>query len=225
LIAAEDTLAQWIMAFFTIFATVILMLTLRSANMTNKAAVEASRAATEANRIMREERRPWLWVRDFEITKLDIWEIDGDPIIVGNWKYNIVNTGAHAAVHFAPNEIMFIEREDVREIVIAEESAQSKRDRRDGWSVAPGATFSVDGGLSREIPAPDEGVSHTIDLEVVIVITYFFEGSENPLQTTQSFRIFEWPAGPGSRASLDFNRIRDGTCEPVVEALGRHRMT
>lgn len=58
LVSPRDTLAQWIMAFFTIGATVVLLLTLRSANKTNKAAIAASQAALEANQIMRDEQRP-----------------------------------------------------------------------------------------------------------------------------------------------------------------------
>lgn len=64
LIETEDTLAQWIMAFFTIAATGVLILTLRSANKTNLAAVKASNAALDANKIMRAEQRPWI---DFDI--------------------------------------------------------------------------------------------------------------------------------------------------------------
>lgn len=59
-VSPSDTLAQWIMAFFTIAATAVLILTLRSANKTNIAAVKASEAALEANQIMRDDQRPWL---------------------------------------------------------------------------------------------------------------------------------------------------------------------
>lgn len=48
------------MAFFTIAATVVLVLTLQSANRTNRAAVQASEAALEANKIIRNEQRPWI---------------------------------------------------------------------------------------------------------------------------------------------------------------------
>lgn len=61
-IERSDTLAQWIMAVFTIFATVVLVLTLRSADKTNAAAVRAAEAAVESNRIMQEEQRPWIFV-------------------------------------------------------------------------------------------------------------------------------------------------------------------
>lgn len=53
LVEAEDTLAQWIMAFFTIAATIILILTFKEANRTNKSAILAANAATEANEISR----------------------------------------------------------------------------------------------------------------------------------------------------------------------------
>lgn len=61
-VSPSDTLAQWIMAVFTIAATVVLVFTLRSANKTNLAAVEASKAANKANQIMRAEQRPWVTV-------------------------------------------------------------------------------------------------------------------------------------------------------------------
>lgn len=60
LVSSSDTLAQWIMAAVTIVATVVLLLTLRSANKTNAAAVIATEATLEANEIMRREQRPWL---------------------------------------------------------------------------------------------------------------------------------------------------------------------
>lgn len=59
-ISPSDTLAQWIMATFTIAATIVLVFTLRSANKTNAAAIKASSAALEANQIMRDEQRPWI---------------------------------------------------------------------------------------------------------------------------------------------------------------------
>ncbi|MCA8882719.1 MAG: hypothetical protein KDA50_03050 [Rhodobacteraceae bacterium] len=62
-VSPSDTLAQWIMAFFTIAATAVLVLTLRSANRTNQAAVEAAEAAAAANRIMRQAERPWLKIQ------------------------------------------------------------------------------------------------------------------------------------------------------------------
>lgn len=62
-ISPSDTLAQWIMAFFTIAATGVLVLTLRSANKTNIAAVNASKAALEANDILRAEQRSWVIVK------------------------------------------------------------------------------------------------------------------------------------------------------------------
>ncbi|UXX81622.1 hypothetical protein [Roseovarius pelagicus] len=61
-VSPSDTLAQWVMAFFAIAATGVLILTLWSANKTNIAAVKASKAALEANQIMREGQRPWATV-------------------------------------------------------------------------------------------------------------------------------------------------------------------
>lgn len=62
-VSPSDTLAQWVMAVFTIAATVVLVLTLRSANKTNRAAVDAATAAIDANEVMRYDQRPWLFVQ------------------------------------------------------------------------------------------------------------------------------------------------------------------
>ena len=59
-VSPSDTLAQWIMAAFTIAATIVLIFTLRSANKTNAAAITASKSALEANDILRQEQRPWV---------------------------------------------------------------------------------------------------------------------------------------------------------------------
>jgi len=74
LISFSDTLAQWIMAFFTICATVVLIFTLRSANKTNSAAIKASNAALEANQIMRAEQRPWVHFEVVGATSARIFE-------------------------------------------------------------------------------------------------------------------------------------------------------
>lgn len=66
-ISPSDTLAQWVMAFFTIAATGVLILTLRSANKTNLAAIKASRAALEANAIMRQQSAGYLVIDGVEI--------------------------------------------------------------------------------------------------------------------------------------------------------------
>jgi hypothetical protein len=59
-VSPSDTLAQWIMAVFTIAATIVLVFTLRSTNKTNLAAIKASNAAFESNQIMLKEQRPWI---------------------------------------------------------------------------------------------------------------------------------------------------------------------
>lgn len=77
-VSPSDTLAQWVMAFFTIAATGVLILTLRSANKTNLAAVQASTAALEANVIMRHEQRPWLVMRMVYAEYMPSVSINGD---------------------------------------------------------------------------------------------------------------------------------------------------
>jgi len=92
-ISPSDTLAQWIMAFFTIAATVVLILTLRSANKTNIAAVKASEAALEANQIMRAGNRPWVTL-DREIY---CEAHDNNVALRIIWNYNFVNKGTTPA--------------------------------------------------------------------------------------------------------------------------------
>lgn len=67
-VSPSDTLAQWVMAFFTIAATGVLLLTLKSANKTNQAAIRAAEAAASANEIMRQEQRPWVLPSDFKFS-------------------------------------------------------------------------------------------------------------------------------------------------------------
>lgn len=92
-VSPSDTLAQWIMALFTIAATGVLILTLRSANRTNKAAVSASEAALKANEIMRAEQRPWVKI---ELALIDHVTFDGEAVRVAvRWK--ITNIGSYPA--------------------------------------------------------------------------------------------------------------------------------
>lgn len=93
LVAAEDTLAQWIMAFFTILAVGLLLFTLFRTAEASKAAADAARAANETNRIMRDERRPWVTlIRDPNC----IFEEDGYKYTFG-WHYNFQNVGKSPA--------------------------------------------------------------------------------------------------------------------------------
>lgn len=86
----NDTLAQWFMVLFTIIATVVLVLTLRSANKTNVAAIKASNAALEANDIMLQEQRPWVTLtRD---VNCEFSDDDGYGGALA-WNYNFINKG------------------------------------------------------------------------------------------------------------------------------------
>ena len=101
-IIPSDTLAQWIMAFFTIAATVVLVLTLRSANKTNMAAIDAAKAAEDTNALIRQEQRPWIKLeRDLTCEVNDL----GHSLTL-TWNYNLRNVGAKPAfdvsVHWKP---------------------------------------------------------------------------------------------------------------------------
>lgn len=67
-VSPSDTLAQWIMAIFTIAATIVLLFTLRSANNTNKAAIAANRILEQSITL---ENPP----------KITAWQVDVDQIV------------------------------------------------------------------------------------------------------------------------------------------------
>ncbi|MGR3511390.1 MAG: hypothetical protein ACU0GG_01400 [Paracoccaceae bacterium] len=96
-VSPSDTLAQWIMAVFTVTATLVLLFTLRTANRTNKAAVEAAKAANESNAIMRAERRPWLKIEIEEAQALYV----GNAEITLNFNVLITNVGKTPASNVA----------------------------------------------------------------------------------------------------------------------------
>lgn len=97
-VSSSDTLAQWIMALFTIVATVVLLFTLRSANKTNLAAVKAASAAIDANKIMREiadsQLRAYVQFDRAEVVG-ENW-IGGDPCVLA---MSFKNTGQTPALN------------------------------------------------------------------------------------------------------------------------------
>jgi hypothetical protein len=103
-VSPSDTLAQWIMATFTIAATVVLILTLRSANKTNRAAIDASNAAIEANEIMRREQRPWIYFVEPRITDVldstSAEEPEGSVTVL--FSISVKNSGAVPSVSLKP---------------------------------------------------------------------------------------------------------------------------
>ncbi|MCL3882472.1 hypothetical protein [Marivita sp. GX14005] len=94
LIAAEDSLAQWVIAFLSFLAVMLLWLTLRQAIRTNDAAVAAANAANVANELMRSEQRPWLTLR---------WQVSCEYLQRSStkyslkWFYNVENLGKSPA--------------------------------------------------------------------------------------------------------------------------------
>ena len=98
----SDTIAQWIMMAFTVIAAGLLYGTLRQANKTNVAAINAANAAGNANEIARSNfersNRAWLYVRlggDGEIIDSDL---DGVQINNGfMFVFDIVNSGGTPA--------------------------------------------------------------------------------------------------------------------------------
>lgn len=99
LVSSSDTLAQWIMAVFSIAAVGLIWRTLSQTNKTNRAAVRAANAASEANNIMRNEQRPWLVLnRDVFCEFSDL----GDRGEI-TWNYDFENKGKSPAYDIALN--------------------------------------------------------------------------------------------------------------------------
>jgi len=67
------------------------------------------------NQIMREEQRPWVWIKNFQISKLDIWNIEMSDYLSLNWEYDIENTGASAATGVLNFHCIFGETDKVIE--------------------------------------------------------------------------------------------------------------
>jgi hypothetical protein len=85
-----DSIAQWLMMALTITATIVLILTLKSANETNKAAINTANAALEANDIMRQEQRPWVTLeKDSHCHFCDTGGYQGSIA----WNYDFRNKG------------------------------------------------------------------------------------------------------------------------------------
>lgn len=111
-VSPSDTLAQWIMAAFTIAATVVLVFTLRSANKTNAAAIDAAQAAIDANKILRNEQRPWVTIdRDIRCEFSD----HNATHCRFAWNFNFINKGKTPAYNISRN-IKIIKAENISEI-------------------------------------------------------------------------------------------------------------
>lgn len=219
LVAAEDTLAQWIMAFFTIAATAVLLLTLRSANKTNAAAVKASQAALEANQIMRSEQRPWLWVRNFQIKSLTVWPAMGDapPKIFAQWAYEIHNSGQFGAT-FENVDVCFAEFDDsYREAIPALETAMIARSKE-----TPTRALAPNSVHHDEYSAVCEG------LNIAVVIAYRgATDTEKVYITTQSFKVMRKSPHPLGQDNepISLTAIEAGAVEVAIKPIGLSRMT
>ncbi len=204
-VSPSDTLAQWVMAFFTICATIVLIFTLRSANKTNSAAVKASNAALEANQIMRDEQRPWIKISDVKVTNEgDFLAEQGPGTRCLRFKFMISNLGPRparniralaidAVRYFVPNEEIPNRQKNIFETV-----AQAKQG---GWSpiggistLAPNETQVVEGGTNfMFLKVLDEGESqrHEAYPALVIFLTYedSFSGANKTFTTWAGYKV------------------------------------
>lgn len=187
------------------------------------------RATRHANNIAKKamfiQSRPWVSVENFTITSLRVIEIDGNWDLWANWEYDLCNTGATASLSFQNVDYVFTHFGYRDEIIRAEGELLVGLIRDGGRAIAPNSKFHNEGSRVVPIQRPPEGTAHTIELNVVVVVTYMSALSDEKFQTTQAFWVGEWPSGPGSRTVLDFKKIQEGRAEPVVERIGRSRMS
>lgn len=137
-VSPSDTLAQWIMALFTIAATIVLIFTLVAANKTNAAAVDASKAAIEANQIMKSENRPWLDAVDFRATNIR----DEDNEVFVRWDYILNNYGPSPATNIQVfQKIIPVDNAINLKSMLADwvEEKRTGPESPTGWTVFPNA--------------------------------------------------------------------------------------
>ena len=149
------------MAFFTIGATIVLVLTLRSADKTNIAAIKASNTALEANQIMRDEQRPWCHVEIDNITEYLVQYHDMDRKDFATGIYfevpcKIRNTGVSPA-HNVSVSVTAHSIQSAYKDVERFKSGEAPVFTNQRGSLAPNTKISDEEGVTRELTVAHEG--------------------------------------------------------------------
>lgn len=209
-VSPSDTLAQWTMAFFTIAATGVLVLTLRSANKTNLAAIKASNAALEANKIMRREARPWL---DFSVNEnCRIGRAGPNTLVISNLDPKVKNFGKSPAVKAwlcvkAIKSNLAIEEEIEFKALLN----NSLRGLKAGKTVFPGECEKIFPGVHgfeedvRIDPARDKKFATTDWL--ILVLRYRISGSDEQFWTGKLYSCAIGEIGKDNRSAADISEI------------------
>lgn len=188
----SDTVAQWLMMVFTIAATGVLILTLRSANKTNAAALKASGAALDANRIMIESNRPWVR-HDFKL--LGFYQDEKGFFL----KFDAFceNIGEAPALNVCCDFMLvnaFEPSREVKEISVRlngiREGLKNKASEKDQsslrTSIFPSDTYQP--GVKTHVGFPKEGKSGVI-FNVTLFAAYQMHGSDKIFESIQSFQV------------------------------------
>lgn len=168
LVTSDDTLAQWVMAIFTIVAAFVLWLTLRSANKTNIAALEA-------NEILRREQRPWINAKvvncRFETDDL------GDPRIFLNVNY--INVGKQPITDLRFDSICVYQERFFPESVYRELTARCHEAVPIGSAIFPGESHQLGFGLNLDgVNFLAEKKSAGNALNVVYTLSFSYEAGK-----------------------------------------------
>lgn len=170
---AEDTVAQWFMAIFTVVATVILLFTLNAANQTNRAAIGAAQAAQDANELIRNEQRPWLKVSLAPMSGFKI--IEGDLRAIVDLKAENIGKSPAVDVQFhwqAYRSNGFAPRQVVHNFLIG--WARSPAFNIGTRVIFPGESDGLGGDLTFEtITEHDDGSYY-----LVFGVTYRMDGAD-----------------------------------------------
>ena len=180
------------MTVLTVFAIILLYLTLRAANKTNESAITAANAALEANKIMRAEQRPWLNVA---VGKIVDYRFVQQP-----WHDYPKSLHLHVPVAIrnsgktpAHNVFLTVEAYNIPEAYEAKEitlKGMFKGFRWERGAIAPNGELIDNYGTGRRFDVPLEGEHVSFMCFVVVSVHYSAEpGEKYELLTCQMFRL------------------------------------
>jgi len=205
LVSSRDTLAQWIMMFFTVVAASLLYGTLRTANQTNKAALVAAKAASDANEIMSRnalmDQRAWVTIKINQVGPIEKTD-DGVTLV---WlDMTAANTGKtpatgmcfHAEVRHLYNNSADLGPEWVTNALKARKWGATI----DGGALAPGEIRQIRYGHAVQVA--DFASAEEVDSHTYKVLTGVVYQTVIADQEFFSFKVVSAIAPP---SSLDMN--------------------
>ena len=184
LFTADDTIAQWFMALFTIAATGVSLKavflvrdTLELNREATAAALKAAEHSAEANAIMSQQQRPWLELR-FKGRTPPI-QID-DVTVTASYEVNAVNVGTAPAINIKAvqlSEPFIMEVGHKKWLDKVEQLAMSQ-------TYARPVLF-----VNRSIMAAGNGGNEKLDTTLYVAVAYQISGSNKWFVSSGGFRI------------------------------------